>query len=365
MKKFLFPALVTVLLMVAICGAPYSFAFEEPATSTSKASRLQHSVSLRDTRSDRSVQAKVEMFEKFSKESIGSHLSKLDSMPEERTKTSSTGYVNKITRFFQRNKSKEQLRVILPENKKLSSNVSSSSLINASSPKSSHNQYNLSVKNQINLQETLEKLPKKEESKSKKKEKGSRSKSPKNFELSAPSINTLLTKQHMLNTENIEKDWDDRIRYFKIVKRTIKEHIKTGTINPTDEKYLYVLKGDLEELKTMHIKGLNYLKGENSLRRHDPMALASHIQSMGALLKDVGLEIFWVTGSGSLTIHQLTLFETKLKDAKSKQEAITAMGEEQETLSKICITHPSPQRRRAHTAKGSSGSGGASGLNKI
>jgi hypothetical protein len=356
MKKILLST--TVLLISYIGDVSYSFANDEPLSreeASIKVSRLQRSVSLPNTRS---VKAKVEMFEKFSKESGGSHLSKLDSMPEERPKTSSTGYVNKITRFFQRNKSKEQLCVILPENKKLYSKKSEASLLNSTpSSTSPRSLYNRLMKPRLNTQESLEELSQ-GEPKSKKKEKGSRSKPPKNFEVSAPSINTLLTKQHTLNLEDIEGDWNDRIKHFDMVKKTIEEHIKTGTISQIDEKYVYVLKGDLEELEKMYIKGMKYLQGENSLRKQDPMTVASHIQNMGNLLTTIGLEIYWVTGSGSLTLHQLTLFETKLKDAKSKQETKITVEEGQEDLSKICITHPSPQRRRAHTTKGSSGSEG-------
>jgi hypothetical protein len=73
--------------------------------------------------------------------------------------------------------------------------------------------------------------------------------------------------------------------------------------------------------------------------------------SMGNLLKTVGSEIYWVTGTGSLTIDELKLFESKLDDAKRKQGAINEGKDKQGTLSKIYITHPSPNRKQARTTK--------------
>ncbi|WP_032113969.1 hypothetical protein [Candidatus Paracaedibacter symbiosus] len=351
MKKFLL--LTTVLLIAEVSTPVYSSDFDKEQI-PSKPSILTPSISLRDTRS---VKEKIKMFEEFSNDSSTKilPLGNLGHTQEEQRKITSTGHVSKIKRFFQRNKSREQLPIISQEPKKLSS-TSSSIIISSTSPKSPRNLYNRLLKNNINMSKSLEELPKEEGLKSKKREKGSRSKTSQNFELSSPSVNITLTKQHTLNPENIEKDWEDRIKYFNMVKKTIEEHKKTGTIKQADEKYVYVLKGDLDELETMYVKGMSYLQGKHSLRKQDPMMVASHIQNMGNLLTTIGLEIYWVTGTGSLTIHQLALFETKLNDAKKKQEIMKSGGDEQDSLSKICITHPSPNRRRAHTDQGNIGS---------
>jgi hypothetical protein len=349
-KCLLFTA---VLLIAGFSGTPYCRSSNTPEplekASGRKVLALKPSISLRDTRS---VKDKVKMFEEFSNPSVTSPppLNPRDRKQEEQSKTSSPGHVKKISRFFQRKKSKDQLPIITREQDKPSSKGSSSSaIIISSSPKSPRNLYNRVTRSRTGG--SLEELPKVKVQKKLKKEKGSGSKPPKDFELSAPSVNLELTKQHTLDPKNIEKDWEARIKYFNMVNKTIEEHIKSGTINPADEKYAYVLKGDLVELGEMYVKGMSYLQGKHSLRKQDPMTVASHIQNMGNLLTTVGSEIYWVTGTGSLTIYELKLFETKLADAKKKQEAISAGEDEQENLSKICITHPSPNRKRAHTTK--------------
>jgi hypothetical protein len=351
MKNFLLPIIV---LVYGILGSCYSLASNtlDPLEKESgrKVIPLKSSISLRDTRS---VKDKVKMFEEFSNSSSPKRLPlKLcEQKQAESLRISSPGHVKKISKFFQRKKSKEQLLLISQGQTTFSSSGSSpSSMFFSPSPKSPRNLYNRLVRSRTGTQDSLEELSKEASRKGKKQEKGSRSRSPKDFELSAPRVNVALTKQHTLNPENIEKDWEDRIKYFTMVKKTIEEHIKTGTINQTDEKYAYVLKGDLEQLEEMYVKGMGYLQGKHSLRKQDPMMVASHIQNMGNLLKTVGSEIYWVTGTGSLTIYELKLFETKLEDAKKRQADVN--GEELSSFSKICITHPSPTRRRAYTTKG-------------
>ncbi|MBW8309977.1 MAG: hypothetical protein K0M45_10170 [Candidatus Paracaedibacteraceae bacterium] len=350
MKKILLSVPITVLWAVNLGVSCCSFASEEPALPVGKPPRLQQSTSLRDTRS---VRDRIKIFEEFSDQSHPKALnfSKICSAEEKKVELSSTGQVSKIRRFFQlpRKKSEEKSPKILQEPKKNSSQALGTSISSSSSPRSARNLYKWG-KPRINTSKSLEEIPK-EKPKSKKKEKGSRSKPLKNFEVSRPTVNPLLTKQHTFNLENIEKDWEDRIENFNNFKEKVQEHIKKGAISETDERYLYVLKGDLEEFETMYIKGMHYVKGKNSLRKQDPLLGASHIQTMGKWFKEIELEFDWVRRAGGLTPSYLDLFETKLKDAKSKQKVLTSLGEGQENLSKICITHPSPTRRRAHTAK--------------
>ncbi len=345
---------ITVLWITTIWGISPPFAFEEPVSPAGKPSRLPHSTSLRDTRS---VKDRIRIFEEFSGQSrFKADHSKISSAEEKKVVPSSPGRVNKIKGFFQRKRSEEKLLKVLQEPKKDSSPPLGSSRSSSSSPQSPSNPYKWG-KSRINTSKSLEEIPK-EKPKSKKKEKGSRSKLPKNFELSAPTVNPLLTKQHMLNSENIEKDWEDRIKSFNDLKEKIQEYIKKGIISETDERYIYVLKGDIKQFEDMYIEGMHYIKGKNSLRKQDPLE-ASYIQTMGRWLIEMESVLGWVAGSTDFTSHQLALFNAKLEDAKSKQAGLTSLGEGQENLSKICITHPSLTRRRAHTAKADVGSRGS------
>ncbi|AIL13889.1 hypothetical protein IM40_11125 (plasmid) [Candidatus Paracaedimonas acanthamoebae] len=294
---------------------------------------------------NRSVREKVRMFEEINSIPTSSLSKSSEPQKSNETISSSPGHVRKISKIFQRSKSMEQLpKVSRIQKSSPSTGASASAIIPSPSPKSPRNLFRL-----LRSRESVEDLPNNKINKSQKGSKGSRSKSAKNTEISAPSINTVLTKQHNLSPETIEKDWEDRIRYFNMVKRTIEEHISSGTINEENEKYNLVLKGDLAQLEEMYIRGMSYLHGKHSIRRHDPMMVASHLQNMKNLLDIVGSEIYWVAGEGKLTISQLTLFETKLLDAKQKSSIVNKSSETPELL-QTCITHPS--RKRAHTTKG-------------
>ena len=287
---------------------------------------------------NRSVRDKVRMFEELTSPPSKS----LDSQELNKTILSSPGHVRKISKFFQRSKSAEQLTKVQKDSSKTGSSVSA--IIPSPSPKSPRNLFRL-----IKSREPAESPLNNKINKSQKGSKGSRPKPSKNVEVSAPSINTALTKQHGLNPESIEKDWEDRIRYLDMVKKTIEEHIKSGTINPEDEKYELVLKGDIAQLEEMYIKGMGYLHGKNSIRKHDPMMIASHLQNMKNLLDIVGAEIYWVAGEGKLTLSQLTLFETKLLDAREKTSFVNKSSETLESPRTTCVTRPN--RTRRHTTQ--------------
>lgn len=293
----------------------------------------------------KSVRDQVKMFEELN--SIPTSLLSKSSEPQKSNETisSSPGHVRKISKIFQRSKSVEQLpKISRIQKSSPRTGESASAIISSASPKSPRNLFRL-----LRSRESAEELPNNKINKSQKGSKGSRSKSAKDAEISAPSINTVLTKQHNVSPESIEKDWDDRIKYLDMVKRIIEEHIRSGTINEEDEKYTLVLKGDLAQLEGMYIKGMSYLSGKDSLREHDPMMVATHLQNMKNLLDLVSLQIYWVAGEGKLTISQLTLFETKLLDAKQKS-SIVNKNSETPALPQTCITHPG--RKRAYTTKG-------------
>jgi hypothetical protein len=166
--------------------------------------------------------------------------------------------------------------------------------------------------------------------------------------VSAPSINEAATRQHIFALASIEQKLSENIRRFEMVDKTIQCHLeikpnKKPTIDPTDEKYLYVLQGDLRQLQEMYVKGLSYLKGEETLKRYDTPEklqrlaeeIANQIRNMANLLEIVGKEIFWVTGTGTLTLAEISLFEKKLADAKQH-----LTGGRIETAGLPRITHP-------------------------
>lgn len=334
MKRILLFPLIVTLPTFYILASPKTLACDagESIENTSRWAPLKSS----SFRCESSVKGKVKIFEALI--TASSSDTPAPQKVREQDKISSPGHVKKISHFF-RSKSAGQLPKISHESKKpLGKKPSSTEALASPLPKSSPRLQRW-VKSFTGLQKSHSEKSKGSFINFKKRHKCKHSE---NVELSSPTVNKTLTKQRFLNLESIEEDLKQKINSFDMVDDIINAHLERGTIDETCDKYTYVLKGDFEQLKDMHIKGLHYLRGQHSLKKkehEDPMGIASHIQNMGGLLKTVGDEILWVTGN-----LESPLFETKLEDAKRK--AVKAIkSEEEDSPPIIRVTHPSRKSR--------------------